>query len=305
MTIRLYSCILTLICFVFMQHVSSQNQVKIDVINQEIPRNAKTDMVSIMDSISMPLENAKDVKEVINEWEKYLSVPDNLKELYKSKDQYEYYFLYRMGLSNAIDKNTSNTSWKMTYSNVKVGRLTGGITETSKSNGTVSFKIKYIISKKGVNIEFTDFEYDGTRFEEEAYKPTGVYGVLPALSKNKSLWREIKMDYLVKIRKLSDHFKNYTENYFAKVNSSSADDFSNSKISYDTYKKIQSGMNYETVIKLLGDEGRELSYNLIKKDSREVSEQIIVWYSSDDSRDKYIKLTFIDRVVTSKSQANL
>ena len=206
----------------------------------------------------------------------------------------------------------------MYYSNIKTNRLLG-TEKANTSNGLVSFKMRYTIDKNGIIYELTNFvyspnsgggvggtaNYKGNPFEQESLKINGVYGIIPAITKNKKVWAEIKSDWYKKMEILSSHFQSYVINYYATINQSSPNSFTNSHISYDVYKKIQSGMSYEGVIKLLGDEGKELSNNIIKKENKEVSEQIIVWYVSEDSRDKYIKLTLINKVVTSKSQANL
>jgi hypothetical protein len=76
-----------------------------------------------------------------------------------------------------------------------------------------------------------------------------------------------------------------------------------SPINYDSYKKITTGMTYNDVVKLLADDGKELSNSSTQVNGKTVIQQTIIW--NDLDKTKNITITFENSKVVSKSQNNL
>lgn len=110
----------------------------------------------------------------------------------------------------------------------------------------------------------------------------------------KKEWTAVKEEYYAYLKVLALNLKEYSTNNLQETHS---------PISYESYKKITVGMSYNEVVKLLEDEGKEVSNASTQLNGKLVNQQTIIW--NDLDKTKTITVSFVDSKVVSKSQSNL
>lgn len=277
-----------------------------NIFGQELPTNPATGLVFIKDSIEIKNKSLQEVKDIMSKWSYTLSDIENLKKVFKldSKRQTENIYislpLYSV-LNQEKGNNKFQTNGNLTYNKFKTTGLNAAAALVV--SGGIKFSFIYTITANKLICEFTNLEYshDGVHFRKfEDSKP-------PADNLNKSLvfkmgkkeWTAVRAEYFDILKILATNLKEYTANLL-KENQSVENQ---STINYESYKKITTGMGYEDVVKLLGDEGKELNNTSTQVNGKTVAQQTITW--TDLDKTKSITIIFNNGKVTSKAQTNL
>ncbi len=278
-----------------------------NLLAQKLPISPATGLVSISDSIQFGKLTEKDFKSIVSRWQKYLSLKSNIEKIFSLNTKQETLSIsIRSNVFNPseeVQKNLYTNTGTIEYIGYKRDPIFKEATSLDWTNGKVTFNYFYSIRGSQFFYEFTNLEFTGSgsggKFENE--KPDKPFSV-GVLAQNKKRWAAIKIQYVDRIKKLSEDFKRYSNE---EVNTMSTNPNSElkSEVSYDTYKKISNGMIYDEVKRLLGSEGKELNNGTTQINGKAMIQQTIVWNDLDKS--KSITVNFTDGKVTSKSQTNL
>ncbi|HMU46530.1 MAG TPA: hypothetical protein PKC72_09190 [Chitinophagaceae bacterium] len=273
---------------------------------QNLPVNAETGLVFIKDSIELKNKSLQEVKDIMAKWSYTLIDIENLKKVYKldNKKQTENIYislpLYSV-LNQERGNNKFQTNGTLSYNKVKTTGLNAA--DPLLANGSIKFGFIYTITAKKIIYEFTNLEYshDGLHFGKfEDSKP-------PADNLNRSLifkmgkkeWGTVRAEYFDNLKILAANLKEYITNLLQEDQATA----SQTPINYESYMKITTGMSYEDVAKLLGDDGKELSNSSSAVNGKTVIQQIITW--NDLDKTKSITVTFTEGKVSAKVQTNL
>lgn len=281
--------------------------IGVNLFSQESPSNPETGLVFIKDSIEVKNKSLQEIKDFVSKWGNTLLDMENLKQVYKlSNSKQSENISINLPVGNPVltqDKggNRFLNNGMLIYNKTK----TNGLNQYAPViiSGSVKFNFSYTITSQKLVYEFTDLEYSHDmshygKFEDE--KPPQDYNNRSLIFKmSKKEWTEVKSEYFDKLKILSNNLKEYSTT-FLKSNQASA---KQSPISYESYKQIKTGMSYDDVVKLLHDEGKELSNNSTEVNGKAVTQQTIVW--NDLDKTKSITIIFNDEKVISKSQTNL
>jgi hypothetical protein len=274
-------------------------------MSQELPTNPQTGLVSIKDSISIKDKSLQEVKEVMLNWGRTLLDPENLKAVYKLDNAKQ---IERIAVILPVGVLTRDKGGNQYLTN---GSLSYGKTKTSGLNkvapvmvsGGAKFGFYYTITKDKLVYEFTNLEYSHDMVHYGKYEsekpPQDNYNPAVFFNMSKKVWQSVRVEYFEKVKVLSNNLKVYAANLLA----SNSPEGSQSTVSYEAYKKISTGMSYNEVSKMFGDEGKELNNTSSQVGGKTITQQTIVWQDLDKS--KSITVTFVDGKVTSKSQQNL
>lgn len=276
------------------------------VFGQELPINPTTGLVFIKDSIEIKNKSLQEVKDVMSKWSYTLIDIENLKKVFKldNKKQTENIYvslpLYSV-LNQEKGNNRFQTNGTLNYSKSK----TTGLNATAPLvvSGGMKFNFIYTITAKKLIFEFTSLEYshDGVHFGkfEDSKPPADNLNRSLVFKMGKKEWSAVRAEYFEYLKTLNVNLKECTTNLL-KENQTTENQ---SLINYESYKKINTDMNYEEVAKLLGDDGKELNNSSSQVNGKTVTQQTIVWQDLD--RAKSITVTFNNGKVQSKSQTNL
>jgi len=268
---------------------------------QGLPANPQTGLVSIQDSIELKNKTIQEVKDALSKWGNTLMDLDNLKTIFKlnnSKQVENIGINLPVGSVLTVEKGNNKflINGSMGYGKAKEVRLFNAVS-TNPANGVVKFSLSYTITAQKIIYEFTNLEFSNTgvyygKFEDER-PPKDNKGIM---SLNKKMWQDVKAEHFDRIRTLSVNLKEYLSNLLP--NNSNV-----SPVNYESYKKIKIGMTYDEVIKIFGDEGKELSNSSSQVNGKIVILQTVIWYDLDKA--KTISVSLSDGKVTGKSQSNL
>ncbi|MFC0775290.1 hypothetical protein [Terrimonas alba] len=274
-----------------------------ETYSQELPVNSQTGLVSIKDSIAVKNKSLQEIKNVLSKWAYTLIDEANLNVVYKldnSKQTEKISINLPLWSVLTQDKggNKYVTNGTLTYSRTK----TKGLVPTA-TFGAVKFSFSYTVTAKNLIYEFSNLEYSHDmvhygKFEGEK-PPSNNYNSSLLFKMNKKEWVAVKGEYFENLKILATNLKEYAGSLLINNQAST----NQSPINYESYKKITTGMPYDDVVKLLADEGKELSNSSSQVNGKTIILQTIIWYDLDKS--KSISVSFTDSKVNSKSQTNL
>jgi len=272
---------------------------------QDLPVNPETGLVFIKDSIELKNKSLQDVKDVMSKWSYTLIDIENLKKIYKldNKKQTENIYislpLYSV-LNQEKGNNKFQTNGTLTYNKVKTTGLNAAAPLVV--NGGIKFIFIYTITAKKLIYEFTNLEYshDGLHYGkfEDSKPPADNLNRSLVFKMGKKEWGTVRAEYFDNLKILAANLKEYTTSLLQQQTTENQ-----SPINYESYKKITPGMSFEDVVKLLADEGKELSNTSTQVNGKTVTQQTIIW--NDLDKTKSITIIFNDGKVASKSQTNL
>lgn len=273
---------------------------------QDLPVNPQTGLISIKDSIDTKNKSLQEIKEVISKWGGTLMDLDNLKSIYKLNNSKQTETIaINLPVNTILTQDKGNnkfvTNGTLAYSKVKANGL-NAFAPTVTSGG-IKFGFSYTITEKKLIYEFTNLEYSHDMLHygkfEETKPPSDNYNKSLFFKMSKKEWDAVKKEYFSNLKTLADNLKEYATNLIQ----SNPVAINQSLINYESYKKITTGMSFEDVVKLLADEGKELSNTSTQVNGKTVTQQTIIW--NDLDKTKSITITFTDGKVVSKSQTNL
>jgi hypothetical protein len=270
---------------------------------QELPTNPETGLVFIKDSIEIKNKSIQEVKDMMSKWAYTLIDDGNLNKVYKldnSKQTEKISINLPLWSVLTQDKggNKFLTNGTLTYSKTK----TKGLVPTA-TFGAVKFDFSYTITSKKLIYVFTNLEYSHDMIHYGKYEnekpPSDSYNKSLLFKTSKREWNTTKGEYYDNLKILSGNLKEFAANLL-QVNSITANE---SPVNYESYKKIATGMSYDDVVKLLADDGKELSNSSTQVNGKTITQRIIIW--NDFDKTKSITVTFAEGKVVSKSQTNL
>jgi hypothetical protein len=276
---------------------------------QELPTNPETGLVFIKDSIEIKNKSLQEVKDIMSKWAHTLMDVENLKRIYdlnnsRQTETIGLNFPLESFLTQDKGNNKFLTNGALTYSKLKTNGLNAYA--PTATGGSIKFSFSYTISSNKLIFEFTNLECSngGAHYGKfEDVKPPQDdrrgYGSLLFSHMGKKEWKDIRAEYFDRLKILADNLKEYATTVL-KSNQLSV---KQSPINYESYKQIKTGMAYDEVVKLLVDEGKELSNTSTQLNGKAVTQQTIVW--NDLDKTKSITITFADGKVLSKAQTNL
>ena len=277
------------------------------VTAQDLPQNPKTGLVSIRDSINVKGKSLQEIKNILSGWGNTLMDETNLNTVFnlKNSKQTERIFISlpveNPVLTQDIGGNKFLVSGTLTYMKIK----NSGLNQFAPVvvNNASKFSFSYIITPHTLIYEFTNFEYslDGVHYGkyEDEKPPQDLNNRSIVFKMGKKEWKELKIENFTYFTTLASNLKGYVSTRLQNTHITS----DQSPVNYESYKKIKTGMTYDEVIKILGDEGKELSNGNTNINGKTVAQQTIVW--SDLDKTKNITITFADGKAVSKSQNNL
>lgn len=279
----------------------------LNVFPQDLPTNKQTGLVFIKDSFDVKSKSLQEVRELMKNWGATFYNTESLKKIYKlnNSKQTENISIVLPIENPALTQDRGGNSYlvngTLTYNKTK----TNGLNQYAPIiiSGSVKFNFSYTITSQKLVFELTNIEYSHDfshygKFEDE--KPPQDNTNRSLLFKmNKKEWAEVRVEYFEKLKILCDNLKEFATTVL-KSNQTSV---IQSPISYESYKQIKTGMAYEEVVKLLVDEGKELSNISTQVNGKTVTQQTIIW--NDLDKTKSITIIFNDGKVVSKSQTNL
>lgn len=268
---------------------------------QELPTNPQTGLVSIKDSIDIKNKSIQEIKEMMSKWSYTLIDKENLAKIYSLNNSKQTENIYvSLPLYSVLNQQSGNnkfqTNGTLTYNKVKTSGL-NAVAPLVVSGG-IKYNFTYTITSKKLIYEFTNLEYshDGLHFGkfEDSKPPADNLNRSLIIKMGKKEWGAVKEEYFTYLKTLASNLKEYSTSILQETHS---------PISYESYKKISVGMTYNEVVKLLDDEGKEVSNSSTQLNGKLVSQQTIIW--NDLDKTKSITVSFVDGKVVSKAQSNL
>lgn len=304
------------------------------IFGQNLPVNPATSLVSIRDSIQFPKESSFNFNDFLSGWSTYIGNKANLTKIYKLNPVNEA-IAVSMFVGNSgteTEKNVFVFPCSLYYNQVKTNVNIENSVWENPTNGTVQFNFHCSLNGNKINYEFTDFEFfsvgqRGTGKFEEA-KPTNIFSE-GLLVKNNKIWRQVKQEYFERVTILAERFREFLYSSLGKEegikNENKIPPKEETKVkdevkvepkvatkpvlpplfNYDLYKSIGLGMNYGDVVKLFGNEGKELNISSVVIGNKTVVQRTVIWYESETNKSKSITVSFSDDKVSGKSQTNL
>ena len=278
--------------------------IGLKAFSQELPTNPQTGLVSIKDSFDVKNKSLQEVKTLMKDWGITFNNIESLKKIYKlnNSKQTENINILLPIENPALTQDRGGNSYlingTLTYTKTKINGLTQYVV-----NGSVKFNFSYSITSQKLIYEITDIQYshDFNHYGkfEDSKPPQDLTNRSLVFKMTKKEWEEVKVEYFDKLKILADNLKEYATSVLKSNQASNKQ----SLINYDSYKQIKTGMSYDEIVKLLADEGKELSNTTTQANGKTVTQQIIIW--NDLDKTKSITVTFADGKVASKSQTNL